>query len=388
MTMLSSRAAAGLSGAVVRAAAVILAAGTASLPAMGIPQESEQSLRDHASPLSQAALLALDDTALRSLIETDPDSLGTLSIGTPSGGILLNGIVMPDGPGWQVRLPAEALGTSETIAFIRTAIDKVHDIFPDSPPVSIGDISDAQGGRLNRHISHQAGRDVDIGFYYKNGSGPWFATGTAANLDLPRNWALIRALLLCTDVETILLDIRIQRLLYAHALSLGEDKAWLDRVFRFVKGAKEAVICHATGHRTHYHVRFFNPVAQELGRRAYPHLIRLEKIKPPVFTVRHTVRAGETLGHIARRYGVTVRAIQQYNGLPSTLIRTGRAYRVPLKGVAAPPSAPPVIPARLLPPRTPTALAAVDWPTPVGLYGDILARLARTPLFVGGAGHP
>ncbi len=361
--------------AVIRAAAVILLA--ASTPPSPISPS-----------LSQAALLALDENDFRAIVETDPASLGTLSIGSASSGILLNGIVMPDGPDWEVVLPAEALGTAETIAFIRTAIEKVNEIYPGSPPVSIGDISDAEGGRLNRHVSHQAGRDVDIGFYYKNGRGRWHESGTAANLDLPRNWALVRALLLCTDVETIFLDSRIQRLLYAHALSLGEDKAWLDRVFRNIKGARDARICHATGHRTHYHVRFYNPLAQELGRRAYPHLLRLGKVKPPVFTVRHTVRTGETLGHIARRYGVSVRAIQQYNGLPSTLIRAGRSYRIPLKGVAAPPSGPPAVPARLIPTRTPSALAAFNWPTPVSLYGEALLRLARTPLFACGAARP
>ena len=245
--------------AVIRAAAVILLA--ASTPPSPISPS-----------LSQAALLALDENAFRAIVETDPASLGTLSIGSASSGILLNGVVMPDGPAWEVVLPAEALGTAETIAFIRTAVDKVNEIYPGSPPVSIGDISDAEGGRLNRHVSHQAGRDVDIGFYYRNGQRPLAPAGTSANLDLPRNWALVRALLLCTDVETIFLDSRIQRLLYAHALSLGEDKAWLDRVFRIVKGARDARICHASGHRTHYHVRFYNPLAQELGRRAYPHL--------------------------------------------------------------------------------------------------------------------
>jgi len=379
---------AGLCMAIVRAAAIVLLTATTLPHPNGNRPGDGTALQALPSPISQAALLALNADELRARIEADPASLGSLSIGSPSGGILLNGVVMPAGPSWEVRLPEESLGTAETIAFIRTAVDKVEEIYPGSPPVSIGDISDSLGGRLNRHVSHQAGRDVDIGFYYKNGRGGWYTAGSAANLDLPRNWALIRALLLCTDVETILLDNRIQRLLYAHALSLGEDKAWLDRVFRFVKGAKEARICHASGHRNHYHVRFFNPIAQELGRRAYPHLVRLDRIKPPVFTVRHTVRPGQTLGHIARRYGVTVRAIQQYNGLPSTLIRAGRTYRIPLKGVAAPPSGPQVIPARMLPPQTPAALAAFDWPTPVTLYGETLYRLARAPLPVGGTPHP
>ncbi|MEK6629150.1 MAG: hypothetical protein AABY89_00280, partial [Acidobacteriota bacterium] len=65
------------------------------------------------------------------------------------------------------------------------------------------------------------------------GQARWYAPGTAANLDLPRNWALVRALITCTDVETILLDTRIQRLLYKYARSISEDKDWLDRVFQF-----------------------------------------------------------------------------------------------------------------------------------------------------------
>lgn len=42
----------------------------------------------------------------------------------------------------------------------------------------------------------------------------------------------------------------------------------------------------------------------------------------------HRVRSGETLSHIARRYGVSVRAIQNWNGLSSTRIRAGQRLRI------------------------------------------------------------
>ena len=372
--------------AVVRAATFVLPAGPAnSYQDVGWAGGGPSSVA-FPSALPPAALLDLGESELRTRIESDPASLGSLSIGSPSGGILLNGTAVPTDPGWEIVNVLESLGTAETVSFIRTAVGKVREIYPDSPAIYIGDISDAQGGRLNRHISHQAGRDVDLGFYYKSGRGWWHAPGTSANLDLPRNWAFVRALLHATDVEAILLDNRIQRLLYKHALSIGEDKAWLDRVFRFVKGARDAKICHVSGHRTHYHVRFFNPVAQELGRRAYPILVSLKKINPPVLSVRHVVRQGETLGQIARRYGVSVRAIQSYNGLSSSLIRAGRSYRIPVKGVAAPKTGPLIVPARMLAPRTPAALAAYDWPTPIGMYGEMLVNLARHPLPL--RGHP
>lgn len=340
---------------------------------------------EETAKISPVSLLDGNDAELWKRVESDPASLGSLSIGMPGGGALINGVPLPAGPGWDVIDPGGLWGTSETLAFIKTAIDKVHELFPETSPLTIGDISFPNGGRMKRHATHQSGRDVDFGFYYKTGPSRWFAPGTAANMDLPRNWAFLRALLLCTDVETILLDSRVQRLLYDYALKISEDKAWLDRVFQFAKGSKEAVICHVSGHRNHYHVRFFNRAAQELGRRAYPFLIQLKKIQPPVFTVSHWVRAGETLGHLAARYGSSIRAIQQINGLATTTIRAGRVYRIPLKGVSAPRVKPVVIPARPLPPGTPAALAAVVWPTSLSLYGDRLARLAKTMIPLSGS---
>ncbi|MEW5982316.1 MAG: penicillin-insensitive murein endopeptidase [Acidobacteriota bacterium] len=319
---------------------------------------------------SSAPLLGLSDQELRERVESDAASLGSLSIGTPGSAVLFNGVVLPDDPRWTSFSGSQLWATSETIAAIDTAIGTVHELFPDTAALVIGDISDEDGGRLKRHESHQGGRDVDLGFYHKGGVQPTFVAGTAANLDLPRNWALVRALVTRTDVEQIFLDNRVQRLLYRHALAIGEDKAWLDRVFMFSRGYREAIIQHVPRHRNHYHVRFYSPVAQELGRRAHPILVELGVMEPPVFTVKHLVRPGQTLGHLAARYGTSVRSIMRENGLRTTTIRAGRSYRIPLKA-AAPPPEPLVLPQRVLPPSTPEVLAAVDWPTVGSLYGGL-----------------
>ncbi len=51
---------------------------------------------------------------------------------------------------------------------------------------------------------------------------------------------------------------------------------------------------------------------------------------PPKPTYRfHKVRPGETLSSIAQRYGVSVQAIQQENGLRGTFIRAGQTLRIP-----------------------------------------------------------
>jgi membrane-bound lytic murein transglycosylase D len=55
-------------------------------------------------------------------------------------------------------------------------------------------------------------------------------------------------------------------------------------------------------------------------------------IPPDVVTDRHTVRRGDTLGAIARRYRTSVDAIKRLNGLRSNLIRVGQVLRVPSRG--------------------------------------------------------
>jgi len=59
--------------------------------------------------------------------------------------------------------------------------------------------------------------------------------------------------------------------LYAYALSIGEDKGWLDSVFH---AGANSLIKHARRHRDHFHVRFFNGRAQELGRRVQPFMAK------------------------------------------------------------------------------------------------------------------
>jgi murein DD-endopeptidase MepM/ murein hydrolase activator NlpD len=64
----------------------------------------------------------------------------------------------------------------------------------------------------------------------------------------------------------------------------------------------------------------------ELSAHHFRHLEEVKKLQAAVF---HTVRSGETLGVIARRYGTTVNAICRLNGIKSTsIIRVGQRLRV------------------------------------------------------------
>jgi penicillin-insensitive murein endopeptidase len=251
--------------------------------------------------------------------------------------------------------PDHAWGTAETLGYLHAAITDVHDLFPGTPPLPVGHLSARGGGRLSPHLSHQSGRDVDIGFFYLD-QARWYRRADATNLDLPRTWAFVRALVTESDVEMILIDRSIQALLRRHAVSIGEDEAWLASLFDGKLGSMPPIFRHARGHRTHLHVRFHNPIAQESARRLYPLLVEHDMIEPLSHVVHHRVSKGETLGKLAKRFGTTVKAIMRANGLRSTLIQARRVYRIPRSGPPPDLGTPVAIPERRLPPSIPETL--------------------------------
>jgi LysM repeat protein len=52
------------------------------------------------------------------------------------------------------------------------------------------------------------------------------------------------------------------------------------------------------------------------------------KSKPPA-VVRHTVKRGDTLSSLAKRYGSTVSKIQRANGISGSMIRVGQSLKIP-----------------------------------------------------------
>jgi murein endopeptidase len=289
------------------------------------------------------------DARLGKAVAEDLASLGSISLGQPSAGLLLNGIQATECAHYKVVAPAGAYGTEETLRYLGAALARVHREFPGTEPLWLGHISGPRGGRLSPHISHQSGRDVDLSFFYRS-NAQWYRRGTAENLDLARNWAFVRALIIETDVEMILIDHSILNLLHRYASEQGEDPTWLESLFRG-GGGQRAILRHAPGHATHFHIRFYNPIAQETGRRAYQHLVAHGLVPPVQDYVRYKAKKGDTLGKLAKRFGTTVQAIKQANRLKKSLIREKQVYLIPVKNSR--PSAPlarVTIPPRRLPP--------------------------------------
>lgn len=257
----------------------------------------------------------------------DPNSLGALSIGHPHQGLLMNGVRMPEGKYWTVALPNYAYGTEETITGLMRCITLVNQRIPNTPKVVIGSISKEAGGYFPPHKSHQSGRDADVGFYYNPGF-QIAKPATRENLDVERTWELVRTFIIETDVDMILIDTKVQRLLEVHALRRGEDPVWLKSVFHGNGSPFTALILHAPGHDAHMHVRFSSPVARQRGKDSYLTLVEQGHVQLKKKEVKHRVARGDTLTGIAAKYRVSVATLLKLNQLESTRIRLGQALLI------------------------------------------------------------
>jgi murein endopeptidase len=313
-----------------------------------VGDESESSVASAGTPEVQYTA-DLSDEELKRQWKEEPSALGSVSVGFVQSGRMINSVRFPDSPDWTVVSPEKAWTTSETVDYLTRVIRELRSRFPQAPLLRVNQISAKDGGYIRPHKSHQNGRDVDLGFYYPNGN-PGHVRARENYIDLTMNWALIRTLVTLTDVQVILVDRRVQKVLYDFALKSGEDKAWLDSLFH---DGENSLIKHARGHRDHFHVRFFNPRAQELGRRLAP----LLAMQPEHNIAMHRVRSGDTLGAIAMRYSSSVTSIRTANRIRGTMLHIGQVLSVPLRG---PCTQCPVPPPTVVPPRRLPALAKVD----------------------------
>lgn len=333
----------------------LVSASPAADPAPPAPLSTQKSstAKKANNPTGKAASpTATPKTQPEKPAEFQVSSLGSLSLGSPNHGLLLNGVRPPEGKLFELVSPDFAWGTEETVQALIRATEIVHQKHPDTPPLHVGHLSSPQGGPLSPHLSHQSGRDVDLGFYYSE-KRTWYRRATQKNLDVERTWTLIEAFITESDVEMILVDRSLFGLLRDEAKERGHSEAWLHSIFRG-QGKLPAIIRHAPGHATHLHVRFHSPESRTRAQKAYPLLVEKKLIQPFVAYTHHTAKKGDTLGRLAKRYGVSVQAIQRANGLRSTLIVARRVYKIP-RPQGIPPAAsntPITAPPRRLPPRS------------------------------------
>lgn len=166
------------------------------------------------------------------------------SVGVPHLGVQTEAEELPrSGTGFARYRPygENHWGQPSLVRGLTQAAAEVSRQFPGSPPVLLGDLSAKTGGKIPRHNSHRSGRDVDLLFYVTTPSGvptvsPGFIhiesdsigagnDGRFYRLDTPRQWALIKALLMSPhmNVQWMFCSRALEALMIDYALARGED---------------------------------------------------------------------------------------------------------------------------------------------------------------------
>jgi LysM repeat protein len=173
---------------------------------------------------------------------------------------LTRSVQLPTSRHYHVKRPHLAYGTPDTIDLIQGAIGRYAKRHANGPRLVVGDISKRGGGPLPHHVSHRAGRDVDVGYLRKgdDADAPRFTRVDARTLDVPRTWALVKSFLDTNRVKYVFMDHGVQKLLYQYARSQGVADDLLDELFQYPRSRYRAhgIIRHWRNHRDHFHVRF------------------------------------------------------------------------------------------------------------------------------------
>ncbi len=173
------------------------------------------------------------------------------------------GVPMLDGKGRRVRRRSVSWGTALMVKSLDKALNVYGDAYPEGPVVIVSDMSRRGGGRLKPHHTHREGRDVDLSYVpvpkHDNGG---FLKMKPGVFDVERNWTFIKAMVDTGQLRLILMDWKIQKMLYKHAKEVeGMDKFELERLFQYPRDREEEVglIRHWDNHNDHMHVRFACP---------------------------------------------------------------------------------------------------------------------------------
>jgi hypothetical protein len=225
------------------------------------------------------------------------------------------------------RLPSSSListrryrnyGTEEMIYAILAGVYHLHQEFPDAPRLILGDLSKKFGGHFPPHVSHQSGRDADIGYFAK-GQKHKTINGlfkvTSKSIDVAHTWAFIEGMLKTGLVEGIFIDYRLQKALYRYAKKhqrLSNDQLKYYFSYPVWKGK---VISHLRGHDDHMHIRFKAPRSVLAGRDLLKTYGR-RRFKPrPIY---RRPRSGQSLVAFAKNYRISWKSLLRWNQLTRT----------------------------------------------------------------------
>jgi penicillin-insensitive murein endopeptidase len=210
------------------------------------------------------------------------------SVGSPTDGHLLGGVRLDDAPYLRI-LPVYAgndarWGLGTLVSLIDRSAKAVRKQFPDAV-LSVGHLSRRGGGDIDRHASHESGRDADLSFYIRSQTNhPLYSDhmvsfrgdGTApswpgAYFDDARNWTLVSNIVqeAHARVTYIFVAAPLRARLLAYAAHIGAAPAIRNRAAELMVQPRGSL-----PHDDHFHVRIGCPSGMtaciELPVRAKP----------------------------------------------------------------------------------------------------------------------
>jgi transposase-like protein len=192
---------------------------------------------------------------------------GAHGVGTPQAGLLVAGVQLPPGDGYELRYPNSAWGTTFAVREAVAALDRFVARSEYPRLISVGTMSRQRGGTIGGHNSHQSGRDLDIRLPLRIELPPSLDP-IPRRIDWQTTWTLVSAFVEAESVEVIFLDYGSQRRLYKAAQALGIDEQTLAETLQYPRGSKANLgrVRHSPGHEGHIHVRFAcGPAEPECG---------------------------------------------------------------------------------------------------------------------------
>lgn len=188
------------------------------------------------------------------LAEVRPGAHGR---GSPQDGMLIAGVRIPDGEGYELRYPNSAWGTTFAVRATVEALDAYVARAKPPYPLRIGTMSRQRGREVGGHKSHQTGRDLDIRLPLR-AEVPQSLPVLTRRVDWDLVWELVNAFDETGAVRVIFLDYRSQRRLYEAGQRHGASEETLNRLMQWPRGSasSEGLIRHEPGHADHIHVRF------------------------------------------------------------------------------------------------------------------------------------
>jgi len=197
---------------------------------------------------------------------------GSLSLGYTALGSLERAAELPArGEGFallpMVRGRGTQFATDELVGLLQRAAAGVRETYPRAV-LRIGNASYRRGGKFQWSVSHRAGRDVDLAFFVDDPRGRplevqsyehFGRDGRAAGnrerrFSVPRNWALVEALVMDTEtpVQRIFVADWLRTRLLEHAHQSGADPQAILRAELVLAQPRDS-----SPHADHFHVRIY-----------------------------------------------------------------------------------------------------------------------------------